>query len=49
MKKKSFWSHYMLYRYAKDFHPALVPLAPNATIVWKRMWHVRQDVGKHMH
>lgn len=39
----------MLNRYCKDIHPAIAPLSNNATNVWKRMWHIRDNVEPYLH
>lgn len=48
-ENKSIWSHYMFNRYCKGIHPAIVPVSNNSTNVWKRVWHIRNDVEPYIH
>lgn len=44
----SLWSKYMMDRYCRGYHPISVPLANNATSVWKRMRDIRNEVEPHL-
>lgn len=46
--KNSQWSQYMFSRYFKEDHPSTVSLSPNSSLVWKRLWMVRDDVEQHL-
>lgn len=38
----------MFSRYIRDSHPATIPLAPNASNIWKKMWLIRDEVEQHL-
>lgn len=49
VKISPFGPNYMLNRYSKGVHPAIVPLSDNSTNVWKMMWHIRNDAEPYLH